>query len=92
MKGVATSPAELGAEEVAAYLARHPDFLAARPELYRLLAPPRRVHGETLAPEPLYALQARASRERDVLEMCVASSRDAFVPRQAAQPSGVVKA
>jgi uncharacterized protein YigA (DUF484 family) len=34
---------------VAEYLRAHPDFLAARPELYRVLVPPQRVHGEALA-------------------------------------------
>jgi uncharacterized protein YigA (DUF484 family) len=34
---------------VADYLRAHPDFLAARPELYRVLTPPQRVHGEALA-------------------------------------------
>lgn len=37
------------AEAVAAYLRANPDFLARRPELYRVLHPPRRVHGERLA-------------------------------------------
>lgn len=41
--------AEDRAEAVAAFLRAHPNFLADRPELYRLLAPPRRVHGEVLA-------------------------------------------
>ena len=36
-------------ESVAAYLRAHPEFLANRPELYRALDPPARVHGETLA-------------------------------------------
>ncbi len=36
-------------ELVAAYLRANPDFLAGRPELYRVLAPPQRVHGESLA-------------------------------------------
>jgi uncharacterized protein YigA (DUF484 family) len=36
-------------EAVAAYLLAHPRFLADRPELYRTLAPPLRVHGEVLA-------------------------------------------
>jgi uncharacterized protein YigA (DUF484 family) len=34
---------------VAAFLRAHPRFLADRPELYRVLAPPQRVHGEVLA-------------------------------------------
>ncbi len=37
------------AEWVALWLRAHPDFLAHRPELYRHLDPPRRVHGEALA-------------------------------------------
>jgi uncharacterized protein YigA (DUF484 family) len=37
------------AEDVAAFLRAHPEFLAHRPELYRALAPPARVHGEALA-------------------------------------------
>jgi len=36
-------------EEVAAFLRAHPDFLTQRPELYRVLDPPERVHGERLA-------------------------------------------
>lgn len=64
MKGVATSPAELGAEEVAAYLARHPDFLAARPDLYRLLTPPKRVHGEALADHMAAMLAAERAGAR----------------------------
>jgi len=31
------------------YLRANPSFLAARPELYRVLTPPQRVHGEVLA-------------------------------------------
>jgi hypothetical protein len=40
---------DLDPERIADYLRRHPDFLAARPELYRVLTPPQRVHGEGLA-------------------------------------------
>ncbi|NKE44501.1 DUF484 family protein [Roseomonas frigidaquae] len=50
------------AEEVAAYLLDHPDFLAKRPDLYRTLAPPRRVHGENLADH--MAAMVAAERER----------------------------
>ena len=35
--------------QIADYLRANPDFLAARPELYRVLTPPQRVHGEALA-------------------------------------------
>lgn len=34
---------------IADYLRANPDFLAARPELYRVLTPPQRVHGDVLA-------------------------------------------
>lgn len=43
------SRVDLRAEEVAAFLRANPGFLAERPELYRALMPPRRVHGEALA-------------------------------------------
>ena len=36
-------------EAVAAFLRAHPSFLADRPELYRALHPPVRVHGEPMA-------------------------------------------
>ncbi len=36
-------------DDVAAFLRAHPEFLAQRPELYRALEPPARVHGERLA-------------------------------------------
>ena len=39
----------LDPEAVAAFLRAHPRFLTERPELYRVLAPPQRVHGEVLA-------------------------------------------
>jgi hypothetical protein len=34
---------------IEAYLRANPSFLAARPDLYRVLTPPQRVHGEALA-------------------------------------------
>ena len=40
---------DLEAARVADYLRANPAFLAARPELYRVLTPPQRVHGEALA-------------------------------------------
>jgi uncharacterized protein YigA (DUF484 family) len=49
-------------EAVAAWLAAHPDFLARRPELYRALTPPRRVHGETLADHMAAMLAAERAR------------------------------
>ncbi len=37
------------AAKVAAYLRAHPRFLADNPDLYRVLVPPERVHGQALA-------------------------------------------
>jgi len=64
VKGVAAPLPELSAEDVAAFLARHPDFLAARPDLYRLLAPPKRVHGESLADHMAAMLAAERAGAR----------------------------
>jgi hypothetical protein len=36
-------------EDVVAFLRANPGFLADHPELYRLLAPPQRVHGDAMA-------------------------------------------
>ena len=62
------------AEEVAAFLRANPGFLAERPELYRVLMPPRRVHGEALADHMAAMLNAEreyagamAERADDVL-------------------------
>ncbi len=41
-------PEAAGSDLVAGFLRAHPAWLAEHPELYRLLAPPRRVHGEVL--------------------------------------------
>jgi uncharacterized protein YigA (DUF484 family) len=48
------------ADEVAAFLRRHPFFLADNPDLYQVLQPPERVHGERLADH--MAAMIRASR------------------------------
>jgi uncharacterized protein YigA (DUF484 family) len=62
------------AEDVVAFLCANPHFLAERPELYRLLLPPQRVHGETLADHMAALLRAErahaatmAARADDVL-------------------------
>jgi len=49
MAGAAPADGSVDPEAVAAFLTAHPRFLADRPALYRVLAPPRRVHGEGLA-------------------------------------------
>ncbi len=40
---------DVTAEQVALWLAANPSFLAGRPELYRVLTPPQRVHGDAMA-------------------------------------------
>jgi uncharacterized protein YigA (DUF484 family) len=52
------------AEAVAAFLRENPDFLARNPDLYRVLTPPRRVHGEGLADHMAAMLAAERSRIR----------------------------
>ncbi len=47
--------------EVAAFLRAHPAWLAEHPELYRVLTPPERVHGEGLADH--MAAMLRAARQ-----------------------------
>jgi uncharacterized protein YigA (DUF484 family) len=67
------------ADRVAAWLRANPDFLAERPELYRLLAPPRRIHGEVLADH----MAAMLTAERHANQSLAASTRaeDGFVHR-----------
>lgn len=57
---------DLRAEEVEAFLRANPAFLAGRPELYRILAPPRRVHGEQLTDHMAAMLEAERSRTRAI--------------------------
>ncbi len=64
----APRPAALSAEAVAAYLGRHPRFLAERPALYRRLAPPERVHGEVLADHMAAMLQAERAHSAAMAE------------------------
>ena len=61
-------------EQVAAFLRARPGFLAERPELYRSLTPPRRIHGEPMADHMVAMLRAErehaaamAERADDVL-------------------------
>jgi uncharacterized protein YigA (DUF484 family) len=55
---------DLRAEEVEAFLRAHPHFLAERPEIYRVLVPPRRLHGERLADHMAAMLAAERARAR----------------------------
>jgi uncharacterized protein len=59
---------EISAEEVAAWLRAHPHFLAENPELYRLLAPPRRVHGDALADHMAAMLRAERAHAAAMAE------------------------
>lgn len=54
------------AEEVAAFLVANPDFLARRPDLYRALTPPKRIHGENLADHMAAMVAAERSRLRAI--------------------------
>jgi uncharacterized protein YigA (DUF484 family) len=60
--------AGLTAAEVVAFLRAHPRFLAERPELYRLLAPPERVHGEPLADHMAAMLRAERAHASAMAE------------------------
>lgn len=62
----ALDPALPTADGVAAFLAAHPAFLAERPDLYRLLDPPRRVHGERMADHMAAMLIAERRRVRSL--------------------------
>jgi len=53
-------------ESVAAFLRANPEFLAERPDLYRALNPPRRVHGERLADHMAAMLAAERRRVRSL--------------------------
>jgi uncharacterized protein YigA (DUF484 family) len=60
MDAAPSVPVSLSAEDVAGFLRAHPHFLAENGELYRVLAPPVRVHGEVIADH--MAAQIRAAR------------------------------
>lgn len=55
---------DLQAEEVEAFLRANPSFLTEHPDLYRVLTPPRRLHGEHLADHMAAMLEAERSRAR----------------------------
>jgi len=66
------------AEAVADFLRTHPEFLAERPELYRVLDPPRRIHGERLADHMAAMLAAERHRLRGLeaeMENALAAGR-----------------
>ncbi|WP_043358763.1 DUF484 family protein [Belnapia sp. F-4-1] len=53
-------------EAVAAFLRANPDFLAERPDLFRALTPPQRIHGERLADHMAAMLAAERRRIRSL--------------------------
>jgi uncharacterized protein YigA (DUF484 family) len=55
-------------DDVAAWLRDHPGFLAGRPDLYRLLTPPRRVHGDGLADHMAAMITAERAATRHLAE------------------------
>jgi uncharacterized protein YigA (DUF484 family) len=57
---------DLAPEAVIAFLQAHPDFLAERPDLFRALSPPQRIHGERLADHMAAMLQAERRRVRSL--------------------------
>jgi uncharacterized protein YigA (DUF484 family) len=62
-----TPEAELPASEaVIAFLQANPEFLAERPDLFRALSPPKRIHGERLADHMVAMLQAERRRVRSL--------------------------
>jgi uncharacterized protein YigA (DUF484 family) len=68
------------AADVAAFLRANPAWLAENPALYRVLAPPRRVHGETLADHMaamLHAERAHAALMAEQAEDVLAAGRAA---------------
>lgn len=62
MKTALATIIDPAAEEVAAYLREHPDFLTRRPELYRSLTPPRRVFGENMVDHMAAMVAAERAR------------------------------
>ena len=64
-----------------AFLQANPDFLAARPQLYAVLTPPRRVHGEAVADHMAAMIQAGRQEWRGLLE--AGRTRGAFAAKVA---------
>jgi uncharacterized protein YigA (DUF484 family) len=70
---------EDGADHIAAWLRANPSFLAERPDLYRLLTPPRRIHGEGLTDHMAAMLDAERAANRDLA--ATVRAEDSFVHR-----------
>lgn len=76
---MSATPPEPAAVE--AFLQANPDFLAARPQLYAVLTPPRRVHGEAVADHMAAMIQAGRQEWRGLLE--AGRTRGAFAAKVA---------
>lgn len=61
-------PDRAAPEDVAAFLRAHPSWLADHPEMYRVLVPPRRVHGDVLADHMAAMLRAERARAAELVE------------------------
>jgi len=61
-------PEAAASDLVAAFLRAHPAWLAEHPELYRLLAPPRRVHGEVLSDHMAAMLRAERAHASELID------------------------
>jgi uncharacterized protein len=68
MTAVRPLPEAAASDQVAAFLRAHPAWLAEHPELYRLLAPPRRVHGEVLTDHMAAMLRAERTHAADLID------------------------
>ena len=64
LPATAVPSTDLQAEEVEAFLRAHPGFLSERPDIYRVLVPPQRLHGENLADHMAAMLATERSRAR----------------------------
>lgn len=62
--GARMKPDHLDPDQVARFLRENPDWLASQDGLYNQLAPPRRVHGETLA-DHMAAMLGQARRRAE---------------------------
>lgn len=81
----AVPSADFQAEEVENFLRTHPGFLSERPDIYRVLVPPRRLHGENLADHMAAMLAAERGRARAMeSEVHAALEADAPAPGWAA--------
>lgn len=78
--GTVSVPIQADDASVTAFLREHPAWLTEHPELYRVLTPPERVHGEVLADH--MAAMLRAARD-DAAEMA-ARAEDVLAAGRAA--------